>query len=187
MEPSHAPVYREVDIVFMACNAADTDIDTWPTVHMKRKVKEELLTASFVRSSRFQLEDILGSSTSDDELSDIVRLNALPCLCGAKKVRVMASCINTFDDANVATNFRYIGIPICARAACHEAAVHYMQKIVRNEKKADPQYERYCGSCKTTEGKLLKCGGCKLVYYCSVNCQRKDRNKHATICLVSKK
>ena len=43
-----------------------------------------------------------------------------------------------------------------------------------------------CGviaSCTTT---LKRCGGCDVVYYCSVKCQKRDYKSHKTECAVLK-
>jgi Serine/threonine protein kinase len=42
--------------------------------------------------------------------------------------------------------------------------------------------KKACNVCSKTEGQLLQCGGCKLVWYCSVDCQRKDWKEHKKVC-----
>ena len=46
--------------------------------------------------------------------------------------------------------------------------------------------ERRCGQCgvwqSDTERKLERCSGCKLVYYCSRECQKRDWKEHKAHC-----
>lgn len=39
-----------------------------------------------------------------------------------------------------------------------------------------------CALCQTTQGDLLRCGGCRLVKYCSRDHQVQDRTKHKSVC-----
>lgn len=39
-----------------------------------------------------------------------------------------------------------------------------------------------CKTCKTSNMKLKRCTGCKIVNYCSIECQKKDWPIHKTIC-----
>ena len=41
--------------------------------------------------------------------------------------------------------------------------------------------EKQCSHCSNTNGKLLRCGECKSMYYCNVKCQRQDYSKHKEI------
>lgn len=34
--------------------------------------------------------------------------------------------------------------------------------------------QKMCGHCHKSGAKLLRCGRCKKVYYCNVECQKKD-------------
>ena len=43
-----------------------------------------------------------------------------------------------------------------------------------------------CQTCKSTSSKLLKCKACKKVYYCDIDCQRKDWPTHQTTCVRGK-
>jgi len=48
-----------------------------------------------------------------------------------------------------------------------------------------PLLIRCCASCKSfaePEKKLKRCGGCKKVYYCGLDCQKADRDKHKLEC-----
>ena len=44
----------------------------------------------------------------------------------------------------------------------------------------------FCGTCGKSEAKrgeeMKKCSGCKLLYYCNRDCQRKDWEKHGDKC-----
>nr|QBK93491.1 MAG: MYND finger protein [Pithovirus LCPAC404] len=43
--------------------------------------------------------------------------------------------------------------------------------------------EKYiCGCCGESGEKMKKCSVCKLVYYCSVKCQKKNWNLHQKVC-----
>ena len=44
----------------------------------------------------------------------------------------------------------------------------------------DLQHCDWCGAGSLT---MLKCGACRLVYYCSVDCQKAARSKHKVVCL----
>ena len=39
-----------------------------------------------------------------------------------------------------------------------------------------------CINCRKFDKKLYSCGGCNLVTYCSVNCQKKDWKNHKNNC-----
>ena len=54
---------------------------------------------------------------------------------------------------------------------CYYAA-HQLQKM------------KMCLSCSANTGKLKTCDGCKMVCYCSSECQRKDWFQHKTVCRV---
>lgn len=41
---------------------------------------------------------------------------------------------------------------------------------------------RMCQYCNAVEKDLLKCGKCKMVHYCGVNCQKKDWTEHKKEC-----
>lgn len=46
---------------------------------------------------------------------------------------------------------------------------------------------KVCGAKQKKDGKpLMKCGGCRLVQYCSVECQKKDWKTHKTLCSASR-
>ena len=44
--------------------------------------------------------------------------------------------------------------------------------------------KHFCNYCNISNEKksLLKCSGCNIYYYCSIDCQRKDWIKHKIIC-----
>ncbi|GAQ87459.1 hypothetical protein KFL_003540120 [Klebsormidium nitens] len=42
--------------------------------------------------------------------------------------------------------------------------------------------EKACAKCRTRTSFAKRCSGCKVVYYCGVDCQRKDWPKHRTDC-----
>lgn len=44
---------------------------------------------------------------------------------------------------------------------------------------------RRCAACGRSDLKLLRCGGCKKVYYCNRQCQRDHRPKHKALCAPS--
>ena len=46
---------------------------------------------------------------------------------------------------------------------------------------------RKCAFCKANKSKLLRCGRCKAVYYCSVDCQRPHWKTHKKICKKKQK
>ena len=46
------------------------------------------------------------------------------------------------------------------------------------EKKADP----FCATCYVKKIQLKKCTGCKIISYCSVECQKRQWPKHKMIC-----
>lgn len=39
-----------------------------------------------------------------------------------------------------------------------------------------------CANCGATEGKLLKCKGCRAVYFCSADCQKANWQSHKAAC-----
>lgn len=41
---------------------------------------------------------------------------------------------------------------------------------------------RMCQYCNAVEKDLLKCGKCKIVHYCGVECQKKDWTQHKKVC-----
>ena len=45
---------------------------------------------------------------------------------------------------------------------------------------------KQCSYCNEKKDKLLRCGGCKKVYYCSIDCQRPHWKKHKKICRKTK-
>ena len=45
----------------------------------------------------------------------------------------------------------------------------------------DDSTNKVCGSCGQ-DGLLLKCGGCKSIWYCDVKCQKKDWKRHKSTC-----
>ena len=47
------------------------------------------------------------------------------------------------------------------------------------------EYKSKCTTCGSNDGKKKTC--CKLVWYCSIECQRKDWSKHKENCLCEKK
>ena len=64
-------------------------------------------------------------------------------------------------------------------------------KVQRNESEdksmAGNKMERACASCGLTakeveKEKLNRCGGCQIVYFCSLECQRKMWPKHKAVC-----
>ena len=46
----------------------------------------------------------------------------------------------------------------------------------------DLQHCDWCGAGSLT---MLKCGKCRLVYYCSIDCQKAARSKHIVVCVPS--
>jgi hypothetical protein len=44
----------------------------------------------------------------------------------------------------------------------------------------DLQHCDWCGAGSLT---MLKCGACRLVYYCSIDCQKAARSKHKVVCV----
>ena len=42
---------------------------------------------------------------------------------------------------------------------------------------------QHCDWCGAGSLMMLKCGACRLVYYCSVDCQKAARSKHKVVCL----
>lgn len=43
-------------------------------------------------------------------------------------------------------------------------------------------FQRFCFTCNKTQGKLRKCGTCQAVYYCDVECQKKNWKEHKRVC-----
>lgn len=41
---------------------------------------------------------------------------------------------------------------------------------------------RSCTTCNTEGKRFGKCGKCRLVYYCSTECQHQDWDNHKTVC-----
>jgi len=69
---------------------------------------------------------------------------------------------------------------MCVRIPNYTPVIDWM-------KKNDLDYKKICGNCNKLEksnkdSKLLKCGGCKIQYYCSKECQVKDWKEHKKIC-----
>lgn len=48
-----------------------------------------------------------------------------------------------------------------------------------------PKFEHPCEHCSRVGSRAKKCGGCKLVYYCSVECQTAAWQAHKTECAAS--
>ena len=48
-----------------------------------------------------------------------------------------------------------------------------------------PQFEHPCERCSTSGPRFKKCGGCKLVYYCGVECQTAAWQSHKTECAAA--
>ena len=46
----------------------------------------------------------------------------------------------------------------------------------------DDKQTKQCAYCKKEREKLLQCGRCKCVYYCSIDCQRPHWNRHKLTC-----
>ena len=44
----------------------------------------------------------------------------------------------------------------------------------------DLQHCDWCGASSLT---MLKCGKCRLVYYCSIDCQKTARSQHKVVCV----
>ena len=42
---------------------------------------------------------------------------------------------------------------------------------------------QHCDWCCAGSLTMLKCGACRLVYCCSVDCQKAARSKHKVVCL----
>jgi tetratricopeptide (TPR) repeat protein len=42
---------------------------------------------------------------------------------------------------------------------------------------------QHCDSCGAGSLTMLKCGKCRLVYYCSIDCQKAARSKHKIVCV----
>jgi len=58
--------------------------------------------------------------------------------------------------------------------------------VVDIEMREEEEVEKKCDKCEfcgTTEGKLKRCGQCRSVFYCSVDCQKKDwKQRHGVRC-----
>lgn len=50
------------------------------------------------------------------------------------------------------------------------------------QESASDTSEKACAKCSTRTSFAKRCSGCKVVYYCGVDCQRKDWPKHQTAC-----
>ena len=55
-------------------------------------------------------------------------------------------------------------------------------KLKRGDKEDMKKIMDRCGFCGRNDVKLLLCGGCKAVKYCSVECQGGDRKEHKVYC-----
>lgn len=57
------------------------------------------------------------------------------------------------------------------------------QKIRNIRKDLGIPSSSYCAACaKSSHGQLKRCSGCKTRFYCSVECQRNDWQKHKPVC-----
>jgi hypothetical protein len=89
-------------------------------------------------------------------------------------------CIS-FDRNDVADAVQFIRGYSCANPLCLNETTRICKTATQHVKKTIVRI-KCCTACKKDEGKLRLCGGCGLVYYCSVDCQRNDRKKHAMTC-----
>jgi hypothetical protein len=65
------------------------------------------------------------------------------------------------------------------------SAVFYRGTGVRNLAKVVGKDATQCGCCgrsRADAGSLMKCGRCKQVSYCNVDCQKADWKTHKPVC-----
>ncbi len=58
----------------------------------------------------------------------------------------------------------------------------YPESILQNKLFLDLNSKLECYNCKSINKKLKKCSKCKVAYYCSPECQKKDWNRHKKLC-----
>lgn len=61
----------------------------------------------------------------------------------------------------------------------------HVLNVIEGVKKELKEMPHICAYCGKTGEKLLRCGRCKKVYYCSVNCQRPHWKIHKKVCKKS--
>mmetsp|Transcript_11392 Transcript_11392/g.21074 ORF Transcript_11392/g.21074 Transcript_11392/m.21074 type:complete len:186 (-) Transcript_11392:44-601(-) len=107
--------------------------------------------------------------------------------CQRAATRILTSPQWSFYDDGETKLFDAFAHPLCSRAACHanarrdiDTAREYIESIQPGtfNKRLDS-----CANCEQVDKarKLKCCGGCKIVFYCSRECQVEDwkaRHKH---------
>jgi len=106
--------------------------------------------------------------------------------CATKKaVGFVMSCSNDIKPNRYSLTL-LIGYPVCGDIACNSKLHKLRKKFVKNVMPSSSVQNR-CTFCKkygdrTTNKVLLRCTGCKKVYYCSKECQAKDWQSHKPKC-----
>ena len=104
-----------------------------------------------------------------------------PCFCGSAGIFTMDVGYPMFDQKGILNALQVIRFNTCHKRECDDEARRLQTKAMAHLE----QYHtvvKLCAGCGTTEGKLSKCGGCRLVYYCSKACQSDARETHAETC-----
>lgn len=71
----------------------------------------------------------------------------------------------------------------CAAPACHEESLRQIKRVHRTQKRAGYGIMKVCGACHRKSEHMNKCAACRVMHYCSVQCQRKDWPQHRKSCV----
>jgi len=118
---------------------------------------------------------------------EMLQLADWTCFNCNRKAKAFVQSIGMHPDHDPFSFVDMLAIPICADSACNIAAQHQTEDILRDvmgDAQADSRI-RICSNCKkgeTEDHKMDACGRCKVTYYCSKECQRKDWPVHKKFC-----
>ena len=119
-------------------------------------------------------------------LEYLLALREWPCSCCYKRpaVYMSGSPILRFDQDTGIMGWDTLETPHCAHSECiMEIRKRYKSHMKAFQRKIgkDVPWTQMCGHCKrigvidhetTPEGGLLRCGGCRMVWYCNKDCQK---------------
>ena len=102
------------------------------------------------------------------------------CFCCGQSATELRHLFTLRYEQRIATAGLLLFLETCDEAACQRAARDKTDQAHVCEAR---RLVRQCASCRKTGGKLFRCGGCELVYYCSKDCQRSHRDDHGINCI----